>query len=211
MGRMLPIAVVMSAIITLVSAMALRAADATLAVVAVAALAILLTWYAQLHATEEHSAAGLANPAAAAALAVVGRRPWSTLLPVLVAHVVGGVLGGLAAAALDDQLGETLIFADPSLALACTGAALVGLLGAWATLGVDGGGPVALAGAPVVIGAAIVPLGLVAVFQPAATIGLATAGLLPWDVALAAAGITMIAAMVGAVAVSLLVPADEVV
>ncbi|MET0767084.1 MAG: hypothetical protein ABWX57_09120 [Aeromicrobium sp.] len=208
MGRLLVIAASMSAMITLVSAMALRAADATLAVVAVAALVVLLTWYAQLHATEEHSSVGLANPAAAVTLAVVGRRPWATLLPAVVAHAVGGVLGGLLALVLEDRLGDTLVFTDPSLVLAAVGAALVGLVGAWTTLSIDGGGSEALSAVPVLVGGAVLPLGLLAVFQPAVVIGLATAGLVPWDVALVAAGTVLGASAVGAYTVSVLVPAE---
>ncbi|AWB92606.1 hypothetical protein [Aeromicrobium chenweiae] len=208
MGRTLPIAVLMSAIITVVSAFALRASDAALAVAAVAGVAVLLTWYAQLHATDERGSGGLVNPASAVALAVVGRRPWSTLLPAVAAHAVGGVLGGLIALAMDDRLGDTLVFADPDLVVVGVGAALVGLVGAWATLSIDGGGPEALAAVPAVLGGAILPLGLIAVFHPAAVVGLATAGIVPWDAALLAAGATLVASAVGAYAVSLLVPAE---
>lgn len=208
MSRLLVIPVLTSALITFVTAMALRAAEATLAVLAVAAVAVLLTWYVQLHATEEQSSVGLANPASAVTLAVVGRHPWSTLLPTVVAHVVGAVIGGLAALGLEGQLGETLVFAEPRLGLAAAGAALVGLIGAWATLSVDGGGPEAFAGAPVVLGGAILPVGLVAVFHPAAVIGLATAGLLSWDVALVAAATTLLTAAIGGYLVSLVVPAE---
>nr|MCW2727916.1 hypothetical protein [Aeromicrobium sp.] len=208
MGRLLVIPVLTSALLTFVAAMALRASDATLAVAAVAAVAVLFAWYAQLHRTEERSSAGMVNPAAALTLAVVGRRPWSTLLPVIAAHVVGAVVGGLGALGLEDQLGDTLVFADPGLVLAGTGAAVVGLLGAWVTLAIDADGPEATAAVPAIIGGAVLPLGLVAVFHPAATIGLATAGLLPWDVALVAGASTLLASVVGAYAVSFLVPAE---
>jgi hypothetical protein len=208
MGRLLAIAVLMSATLTLVTAMALRAADATLAVVAIAALVVLLTWYAQLHSTDEHAAAGLVSPASAVALAVVGRRPWATLLPVVVAHVVGGVVGGLVALALDDRLGETLVFAEPGLALTGIGAAVVGVVGAWTTLAVDGRGPEALSAVPVAVGGAVLPIGLLAVFQPAVVVGLATASLVPWDVALVAAAVALVASAVGAYAVSVLVPVE---
>ncbi len=206
MLRLLGIPVLTSAVITIVAAMALRAAEAMLAVAAVAAVAVLFAWYAQLHATDEQSAGGLVNPASAVTLAVVGRRSWGTLLPAIAAHVVGAVLGGLVALALEDQLGDTLIFATPGLALTVTGAAVVGLLGAWATLAIDAGGHEASAVAPVVVGGAVLPLGLIAVFHPAAVIGLATAGLVPWDVALVAAAVTLMAAGIGAYAVAILVP-----
>ena len=197
-----------SALLTLTAAMALRAADATLAVAAVAAVAVLFTWYAQLHSTEDRGTLGLANPASAVSLAVVGRRPWGTLLPVLAAHTIGAVLGGLAALALEDRLGDTLVFTQPGLVVTAVGAALVGLIGAWATLSVDGGGHEAVSAVPVIVGGAALPLGLFVAFQPAAVIGLATAGLIPWDVALVAAGVVLAASAVGAYAVSLLVPQE---
>jgi len=204
--RLSSMAAVMSALITLVSALALRAAEATLAVAAVAVVAILFTWYAQLHSSDQQSALGIANPAAVLTLAVVGRRPWATILPALAAHTVGAVLGGLAALGLDDRLGDTLVFTQPGLVVAAVGAAVVGLIGAWTTLSVDGGGPEALSGIPAIVGGAVLPLGLLAVFQPAAVIGLATADLVPWDVALVAAGTTLLASIVGAYAVTALVP-----
>lgn len=208
MARTLSAAALLTALTTLVAAMALRAADATLAVAAIAALAVLFTWYANLHSTAEHSSIGLVNPAAGVALAMVGRQPWSTLLPGLAAHLVGAVVGGLVALALDDRLGDTLVFADPSLVLAATGAAVVGVIVAWATLSIDGGGAEALAAVPAIVGGAVVPLGLLTLFHPAAVVGLATAGLVPWDVALLAAAVTLVAAAIGAYAVALLVP-DE--
>ncbi len=204
--RLLSMAALLSALITLVSALALRAADATLAVAAVAAVAILFTWYAQLHSSEQRSTLGLANPAAVLTLAVVGRRPWATILPALAAHTVGAVLGGLAALGLDDRLGDTLVFTQPGLVVTAVGAAIVGVIGAWTTLSIDGGGPDALAGIPAVVSGAVLPLGLLTVFHPAAVIGLATAGLVPWDVALVAAGSALAASIVGAYAVTVLVP-----
>jgi glycerol uptake facilitator-like aquaporin len=208
MARFLFIIVVLSAMTTLVAAMALRAADATLAVAAVAGVAVLFSWYAHLHSTERQSSIGLANPAATVVLAVVGRRPWATVLPAIAAHLVGAVLGGLVALALDDQLGDTLVFTDPGLALTAVGAVVVGLIVAWTALSIDGGGPAAFAAVPVVVGGAALPLGLLTVFHPAAVVGLATAGLVPWDVALVAAVVVLAAGVVGAYAVSLLVPTD---
>jgi glycerol uptake facilitator-like aquaporin len=206
--RLLALAGALSALLTFVCALALRAADATLAVIAVAALAVLLTWYAQLHATDHQAGLGVANPASTVALAVVGRGSWATLLPTLAAHVVGAVLGGLAALALDDRLGDTLVFTQPGLVVTAAGAAVVGLIVAWATLSIDGGGPEALAAVPALVGGAVLPLGLLAVFHPAAVIGLATAGLVPWDVALVAAGTTLVVAILGAYTVTALVPAE---
>jgi hypothetical protein len=150
----------------------------------------------------------LANPASAVTLAVVGRGAWSALLPLVAAHVVGAVLGGLAALALDDRLGDTLVFGTPGLVLAAIGAAVVGLIGAWTTLAVDAGAHEGTAAVAALVGGAALPLGLLAVYQPAAVIGLATADVLPWDVALVAAASTLVASVVGAYAVSLLVPRE---
>lgn len=208
MTRHLTIAALTSALITLVAAMALRAADATLAVAAVAALAVLFSWYAHLHSDDDQASGGLVNPASLLTLAVVGRQAWASVLPALSAHVAGAVIAGLAVLGLEDELGDTLIFAQPSLVLAAVGAAVVGLVGAWATLSIDGGGPQPMAAVPAVIGGAVLPLGLIAVYQPAAVLGLATAGLVPWDVALVAAGSVLAASLVGAYAVSVLVPTE---
>lgn len=208
MGRHLVFSAVASAVTTFVAAMALRAADATLAVVAVAAVAVLFTWFGQLHSSDEQSTLGLANPAAAVTLAVVGRHPWTTLLPIVAAHVVGAVLAGLAALGLEDRLGDTLVFGTPGLVLAGTGAVVVGLIGAWTTLAVDADGQHALVAVPALVGGAALPLGLLTSFQPAAVVGLATAGILPWDVALVAAASAAIASVVGALTVSVLVPRE---
>lgn len=208
MTRHLSIAALVSAMLTFVAAAALRAADATLAVAAVAAAAWLFTWYAQLHSTGEQSSLGLANPAAVVTLAIVRRQPWGGALPVVAAHVVGAVLGGLGALALDDHLGDTLVFATPGLVPAAVGAALVALLGAWTTLAIDAGGPELASVVPVLVGGAVLPLGLLATYQPAVVIGLATAGIVPWDVALVAAAGTAVASVVGAYAVSFLIPAE---
>jgi hypothetical protein len=206
--RLLSASALTSALLTLTAAVALRAADATLAVVAVAAITVLLAWYAQLHATPERSALGLVNPASALSLAVVGRRPWSTLLPTIAAHAVGAIAGGIVVLALDDHLGDTLVFGAPGLVTAAVGASVVGLVGAWATLAVDGGGHEGLASVPVLVGGAALPLGLLTAFHPAAVLGLATAGLVPWDVA-AVASLTVLAASVaGAYLVALLVPSE---
>lgn len=208
MPRHLTIAALTSALTTLVAALALRAADATLAIAAVAALAVLFAWYAQLHSDDGQAAGGLVNPASLVTLAVVGRQPWANVLPLVAAHVAGAVIAGFAVLGLEDELGDTLIFAAPSLIVAAIGAGVVGLIGAWATLSVDGGGPQAMAAVPAVVGGAILPLGLIAVYQPAAVLGLATAGLVSWDVALVAAGSMLVAAFVGAYAVSVLVPTE---
>ncbi|MGB9011588.1 MAG: hypothetical protein WCB95_01840, partial [Aeromicrobium sp.] len=85
--RLLGLSAAMSALITIVTAAALRASDPALAVIAVAAVTVLLTWYARLHADDDHPVLGLANPASATTLAAVGRRSWSTLLPTWTAHV----------------------------------------------------------------------------------------------------------------------------
>lgn len=208
MGRHLLVAALSSALTTLVAAMALRAAEATIAVAAIAAVTVLLTWFAQLHTTDDQSSLGTVSPSAVLTLAVVRRSPWGAALPFIASHVVGAVLGGLAALGLDDRLGDTLVFTEPGLAVAAVGAFVVGLVGAWTVLAVDAGAPEAMGAVPAVVGGALLPLGLLVAFQPAATVGLATAGIVPWDVALTAAAAAMLAAALGAFVVSILVPSE---
>ena len=168
--RLLALSAAMSALLTVVTAAALRASDPVLAVLAASAVTVLLTWYARLHADDDHPALGLVNPASATTLAAVGRRSWSTLLPTWTAHVVGAVLGGVAALGLGDRWGDPLLFDADDLVIAGVGAAVVGLVGAWATLALDASGPDALAAVPVVVAGGVLPLGtprrLLAVGRP---------------------------------------------
>jgi|SRR5664279_3186975 hypothetical protein len=207
--RLLALGAAMSALTTFVTAMALRAADATLAVLTVASLTVLLTWYARLHTDDEHPSLGLVNPASATTLAAVGRRSWATMLPILTGHGLGAVVGGLAALGLADQWGDPLIFDADSVLVAGVGAAVVGFLVAWATLALDASGPDALAAVPVVVAGGIMPLGLVGAFSPAVVVGLAAADLLTWDIALVAAGAGLAAAAVGGWVVGFLIPAAD--
>lgn len=207
--RLLSLSAAVSALLTVVAAASLRASDPTLAVLAVAAVTVLLTWYARLHADEDHPSLGLVNPAAATTLAAVGRRSWSTLLPNWTAHALGAVLGGLGAQALGSRWGDPLIFDADDLVVAGVGAAIVGVLVAWTTLAIDASGPDALAAVPVAAAGGILPLGLVGTFSPSVVLGLATADLLSWDVALVAAGSALLAAAVGGWIVGLLLPAAD--
>ena len=194
-----------SAVLTFVTCVALRAADPMLTLAAVASVLLLLSWYAQLSSDDEHSALDTTNPAVATTLAVVGRRPWGTILPCWTAHVIGAVAAGFGALALNDRLPAPLPYDADSLVVAAIAGSVVGLVGAWSTLSVDGGGPIAFMAAPVTV-ASTLPIGLVGAFSPAVVLGLATAELLPWDVAALTACLGLVFSGVGAWLVSTLVP-----
>lgn len=195
-------------VLTLAAACALRADDATLAVVAVAALIVLLTWFALLHSGATISGLGRSNPAAALALAVAGRQPWPTALPLITAHVVGAALGGLAALGLDGVLGAAQVGATPHWAGALVAGALVGLIGTWATFAIDGEAGAPYAAIPVLVGGAVLPVAFAALVNPATVLGIAAAGLLDWVPALIAAGSSLVGAVVGAYAMSVLLPGE---
>src|SRR4051794_19944678 len=101
--RALSVAAILAALTTFVAALALRAPDATIAVLAVAAMAVVVTWLAGLHSDDEESGLTLTSPAATLALSLVGRANRAMILPMIAAQVVGAVLGGLAANALDSR------------------------------------------------------------------------------------------------------------
>lgn len=206
--RSLTIAAVLAAVTTFVAALALRAPDATVAVLAVAVAAVLTTWLAVLSSTEEESGLALANPAAAVTLALVGRRSTALLLPVIAAQVVGAVLGGLAALGLDDQLGGSLVWSDPTHTATGIVVAVLAILAAWVVLAIDGGEHPVWAAVPTVLAGASLGVGLAVGLNPAAVLGLAVAGLLTWTTAVIAAGAGMIAAAIGAYAISLVTPAE---
>lgn len=206
--RSLTVAALLAAITTFVAALALRAPDATLAVLAVAAVVVLTTWVAELHTTDDESGIALANPVAAVTLALVGRRSATFLLPVIAAQVVGAVLGGLAALGLDDRLGGTLVWTEPTRVATGVVIGVLAILAAWVLLAIDGGEHAAWAAVPPLLAGASLGVGLAVALNPAAVLGLATAGLVSWTTAGIAAGSGLVAAAIGAYAITLVTPAE---
>ena len=205
--RPLSTAFVLAAVVTFVAGAGLRAADATQAVLAVAAVTA-LSWLVASWSTDDETAGpSLASPTALVALLLVGRAPRRTAFAVFTAQVVGAVVGGLGLLALDSE--GTLVWADPSLAAAASLAAVVGLVGGWATLAVEGGQPLGWsAAAPLVAGAALGPaLAVTAAAGP--LVGLGVAGLVPWDVALVSAAAALVGTVVAVFATSIVSPASE--
>ncbi|MGJ9412107.1 hypothetical protein ACHAAC_05280 [Aeromicrobium sp. CF4.19] len=176
---------------TLAAGLALRAGDATLAVVAVAVTAALLVWFASLHGTEEASGLPLASTASALGLCLTGRSAFGTLLPLAAAQVVGSVAAGGLLLALGRADGTaTLVWDTPGLVAIAAAALLVGVVTAWATLAIDGGEHPSWWIAPALLAGAVLNVALVAAIAPAMVLGLATAGLLGWATAgVAAAGV----------------------
>jgi hypothetical protein len=206
--RSLTVAALLAAITTFVAALALRAPDATLAVLAVAAVTVLTTWVATLHTTEEDSGIALTSPAAAVTLTLVGRRSPTFLLPLIAAQVVGSILGGLAALGLDDRLGGSLVWSEPTRVVTGVVIAVLAILAAWVLLAIDGGEHAAWAAVPPALAGASLGVGLAVALNPAAVLGLATAGLVSWTIAGIAAGAGLVASAIGAYAITLVTPPE---
>jgi hypothetical protein len=207
--RSLTVAALLAAISTFVAALALRAPDATLSVLAVAAVAVLTAWVATLHSTEQESGLALSSPAAAVTMVLVGRRAGGFLLPIVAAQVVGAVLGGLAALGLDDRLGGSLVWSEPTRVVTGIVVAVLAILAAWVLLAIDGGEHASWAALPPLLAGASLGVGLAVALNPAAVLGLATAGLLSWSTAGIAAGAGVIASGIGAYAIALVTPPEE--
>lgn len=201
---------VMHLVGTLSAGLALRAGDTLTAVIAVAATVALLAWFAGLHGTDEESGLPLLSSAAAVGLTLTGRRSLATLLPLVVAQVVGSVLAGLALLALATvETGGTLVWDTPALPWLAAAGVLVGLVTSWAVLAVDGGEPAGWLVVPTVLAGATLNVVLVAAVLPAALVGLATAGLVAWVPALVSAGTVLVGSAAGVYVVALLVPPAE--
>ncbi len=197
-----------AAFTTFVVALALRAPDATVALLAVAGITILITWLAGQHTTEDESGLALANPASTVALTLVGRSSAAIVLPLIAAQVVGAVVGGLAALGLKDKLGETLIWSEPSLVATGVVVFVLGILATWLLFGIDAQISEAYAGLPPLLTGAALPIGLGAALNPAVVIGLATADLVPWDVSITAAVAGLVAAAVGSYTAAVISPTE---
>jgi glycerol uptake facilitator-like aquaporin len=207
--RTLSAAAIFGAVTTFLSALALRAPDATVAVAATAATVAFVTWLAALHSTDQTSGLALSSPAAALTLAAVRRTPGSSLLPLIAAQVVGAVAGGFGALGLESQLAGTLTWAEPSPIAVGVATGVIGLVLAWVILAVDGGESTFWTGAGPLLSAAALGTGLAAAVNPAVVLGLATAGVLTWTTAAIAAVVGLVAAYVGAYAISVVTPTDE--
>lgn len=206
--RTLSAAAILAALTTFVAALALRAADAALSVVAVAAFIAFTAWIARLHSTDEESGLALISPAAAVALTLVGRRSPAMLLPLIAAQVLGAVIGGLAALGLDDRLGQTLVFAQPDKLVTGIVVGVLAIIGTWVLFAVDGSVHETYAAVPTLMTGASLPLGFTVALNPAAILGIATADLVPWSIALIAAGAALVGAAVGAYAMALVAPSE---
>ncbi|RYJ07101.1 MAG: hypothetical protein EON52_02990 [Actinomycetales bacterium] len=137
----------------------------------------------------------------------MGRAPVRIAFAIFTAQVVGAVVGGLGLLALDSD--GTLVWSEPSLVATGVLAAVVGLLGGWTTLAVEGGQPLAWsAAAPLVAGALLGPA-LAATASAGPLVGLGVAGLVPWDIALVAAGAALAGTVLGVFSTSLISPRGE--
>ncbi|TXL62922.1 hypothetical protein [Aeromicrobium terrae] len=206
--RSLSAAAIISALTTFVAALALRAPDATLSVLAVAAFVALATWVASLHSTDDESGLALLSPAAALTLALVGRRSTGLLLPLVAAQVVGAVAGGFAALGLDDELTGTLVWDDPSRVATGVVVAVLALLASWLLLALDSGESPAWSAAPPLLSGASLGVPFAAALNPAVVLGLATADLISWEIAVIAAIAGLVGSAIGPYAITLVTPPE---
>ena len=206
--RKLVAAALFAALTTFVVALSLRAPDATVALLAIAAITVLVTWFAGQHSTEEESGLVLANPASAVALTLVGRSNSATILPLIAAQLVGAVVGGFAALGLDGKLGDTLIWTEPTLLTTSIVVGVLGIVATWLLFAIDAQVSEAYAAIPPILAGASLPLSLGSALNPAVILGLATANLISWDVAGVAAVAGLVAAVVGAYTFKVISPTD---
>jgi glycerol uptake facilitator-like aquaporin len=206
--RSLSAAAIISALTTFVAALALRAPDATLSVLAVGAFLALATWVSAMHSTDEESGLALLSPAAAVTLALVGRRSTALLLPLVAAQVVGAVAGGFAALGLEDELTGTLVWDDPTRVATGVVVAVLALLASWLLLALDSGESPAWSVAPPLLAGASLGVAFAAALNPAVVLGLATADLVSWEVAGIAAVAGLVGSAVGPYAIALVTPAE---
>ncbi|MGZ8761272.1 MAG: hypothetical protein ACXWXV_11980 [Aeromicrobium sp.] len=206
--RKLLAAALFSTLSTFVVALSLRAPDATVALLAVAGITVLVTWLSSQYSTEEESGLALANPASAVALTLVGRSNSATILPLFAAQLVGAVVGGFAALGLDSTLGQTLIWSEPRLLATGIALGVIGILATWLLFAIDSQLSEAYAAIPPLLAGASLPLSLGSALNPAVILGLATADLISWDVALVAALAVLVASVIGAFTINAISPAD---
>lgn len=209
--RAITLATVWSFLMTLVAAVALRADSIVLALAAMASFAAIVAWFTAQHSSEDVSGLAQTGSAAAVSLTLARRHPFSLLLPIVTGQLVGAIIAGFAVSQLNDELGPVLGWFDPSLASVIIGATLIGLIGGWLILFIDGYLNEGLAAFPVLLGGGLLPIGYALAFQPAVLIGLATANITEWSTSLIAGGCVLAAAAIAGFSLPLLLnrPVDE--
>ena len=206
--RKLVAAALFAALTTFVVALSLRAPDTTVALLAVAGITVLVTWFAGQYSTEEESGLALANPASAVALTLVGRSNSATILPLIASQLSGAVVGGFAALGLGPKLGDTLIWSEPTLLTTGIVVGVFGIVATWLIFAIDQQVSEAYAAIPPLLTGASLPLSLGSALNPAVVLGLATANLISWDVASVAALSGLLAAVVGAYTANVISPTN---
>ena len=177
-----------------------------MALLAVAGITVIVTWFAGQHSTEEESGLALANPASAVALTLVGRSNSARILPLIASQLSGAVVGGFAALGLGGKLGDTLIWSEPTLLTTGIVVGVFGIVATWLIFAIDQQVSEAYAAIPPLLTGASLPLSLGSALNPAVVLGLATANLISWDVASVAALSGLLAAVVGAYTVNVISP-----
>src|SRR5699024_4511393 len=135
--RRLFVAAVASALATFIGALSVHASGVVLAVAAVAGVTVFVAWLCALHGTDDESGLALANPAWALGLTITGRVAPVNLIPLIAAQVVGAVIAGVAALAMQSRLPDAIVWAQPSLLMVAVIGVILGIIGIWILFAID--------------------------------------------------------------------------
>lgn len=186
-------AALLTASVTVVAGLALRAPDAATGVIGFAAATVLAAWLSGQLSTDDEAGLALGNPAWALALSVRGRCARTQVLPLWAAQVVAAVVVGLALDAGSGALPDAMTWPSLGLPAAAAIAGVLAVPATWVLVLADAYGNEAVAGAPVLVTAATLPLNLVGALNPAVVVGLAVAGFVDWPLA----GVTVVTVLLG--------------
>jgi glycerol uptake facilitator-like aquaporin len=167
-----------SGLVAAVAVLSVRAQDAALAGLGLAATIGLLA----ILTRATPATVGSVDPAWTLALLLRGRIRPADLLPTWAAQAVGAVAAGALAGWIVDDLRQWSIIDQPEVVPAAIVVALVALAGAWtATAAATDRAPVAACGLPAVGAAAALPPTFAAAANPAALFALGVSGVAEWE------------------------------
>lgn len=202
-------AALLTASVTAVAGLALRAPDAATGVIGLAAVTAMAAWLSGQFSTDDEAGLVLSNPAWALALSLRGRYGLTNILPLWAAQVVAAVVVGLALDAGSTALADAMSWPSLGLLAAAVIAGLIVIPATWVLVLADAYGNEAAAGVPVLVTAAALPLNLLGALNPAVVLGLAVAGFIDWPLATVTVITVLSGAVVGAYSSRLFVPAAE--